>query len=185
MLMVNIMGVAPRARSNGAGHYDCPVADHYHDSSAVSPKPILLRDARRGDVPEIVALLADDQLGAGREGPADDAYFAAFDQIEADPRSRLLVADSDGRVVGTLQLTMLPGLSRQGMLRAQIEAVRVAADQRGQRLGRRMIEHATEIARGQGCGLVQLTSDKRRPDAIRFYESLGFTASHEGLKLPL
>ncbi|HEX3962296.1 MAG TPA: GNAT family N-acetyltransferase [Trebonia sp.] len=156
-----------------------------HGSSASSRESIVLREARREDVPEIVALLADDVLGAGREGPVDDAYFAAFEQIEADPSSRLLVAERDGRVAGTLQLTMVPGLSRHGMLRGQIEAVRVAADQRGQRLGRRMIEWAIEVARGQGCGLLQLTSDKQRPDAIRFYESLGFTASHEGLKLPL
>jgi GNAT superfamily N-acetyltransferase len=180
-----IIRVAPRARSNSAAHYDGPVADQFDGSSASSRESILLREARREDVPEIVALLADDLLGAGREGPVDDAYLAAFEQIAADPRSRLLVADRDGRVVGTLQLTMLPGLSRHGMLRGQIEAVRVAADQRGQRLGRRLIEWAIEVARGQGCGLVQLTSDKQRPDAIRFYESLGFTASHEGLKLPL
>lgn len=154
-------------------------------SPAANQVPIQLREARREDVPAIVALLADDLLGAGREGPLDDAYWAAFDQIAADPRSLLLVADQDGRVVGTLQLTMLSGLSRHGMLRAQIEAVRVASEQRGQRLGRRMIKWAIEEARAQGCGLVQLTSDKRRPDAIRFYESLGFTASHEGLKLPL
>jgi GNAT superfamily N-acetyltransferase len=147
--------------------------------------PARLRDARRADVPAIVALLADDTLGAGREGPLDDAYWTAWEQLEADPRSRLLVAEADGRVVGTLQLTLLPGLSRHGMLRAQIEAVRVSSDQRGQRLGRRLIEWAVEQARAQGCGLVQLTSDKRRADAIRFYESLGFTPSHEGLKLPL
>jgi GNAT superfamily N-acetyltransferase len=145
----------------------------------------LLREARREDVPEIVALLADDAIGAGREGPADDAYYAAFELIAADERNQLLVAEAGGVVVGTLQLTMIPGLSRHGMLRAQIEGVRVAAGQRGQGLGRRMIERAIEIARGQGCGLVQLTSDKRRPDAVRFYESLGFAASHEGLKLPL
>jgi GNAT superfamily N-acetyltransferase len=145
----------------------------------------LLREARREDVPEIVALLADDAIGAGREGQADDAYYAAFDLIAADERNQLLVAEAGGRIVGTLQLTMIPGLSRHGMLRAQIEGVRVASDQRGQGLGGRMIERAIEVARGQGCGLVQLTSDKRRPDAVRFYESLGFTASHEGLKLPL
>jgi GNAT superfamily N-acetyltransferase len=180
------MRVAPRARSNATDHYDDRVADQPPDSSAVNRAPlILLREARREDVREIVQLLADDVLGAGREGPVDDAYLTAFEQIEADPRNRLLVAERDGRVVGTLQLTMLPGLSRHGMLRGQIEAVRVAADQRGQRLGRRLIEWAIEVARGQGCGLVQLTSDKQRPDAIRFYESLGFTASHEGLKLPL
>jgi len=154
-------------------------------ADAAGGQSILLREARREDVPAIVALLADDLLGAGREGAADDAYFAAFGHIEADPRSRLLVVEADGRVVGTLQLTTLPGLSRRGMLRGQIEAVRVAAGQRGRRLGRRMIEWAIEEARTEGCGLVQLTSDKQRPDAVRFYESLGFTASHEGLKRPL
>jgi GNAT superfamily N-acetyltransferase len=145
----------------------------------------VLREARREDVPEIVALLADDAIGAGREGPADDAYYAAFDLIAADRRNQVLVAEAAGRVVGTLQLTMIPGLSRHGMLRAQIEGVRVADGQRGQGLGRRMIEHAIDLAREAGCGLVQLTSDKRRPDAVRFYQSLGFTASHEGLKLAL
>ena len=147
--------------------------------------PAVLREARREDVPEIVALLADDAIGAGREGPADDAYYAAFALIAADQRNQLLVAEVGGRIVGTLQLTMIPGLSRHGMLRAQIEGVRVSSDQRGQGLGGRMIEWAIEVARAQGCGLVQLTSDKRRPDAVRFYQSLGFTASHEGLKLPL
>jgi GNAT superfamily N-acetyltransferase len=146
----------------------------------------LLREARRADLPQIVALLADDPIGAGREGPAgDDAYDAAFDLIDADPRNQLLVAELDGRVVGILQLTMIPGLSRRGMLRGQIEGVRVAAGQRGHGLGRAMITHAIEVARAHGCGLVQLTSDKRRPDAVRFYQSLGFAASHEGLKLPL
>jgi GNAT superfamily N-acetyltransferase len=150
---------------------------------------VIFRDARRADVPEIVALLADDVLGAAREAPreggVDSAYWTAFDQITADPWNRLIVAELDGRIAGTLQLTFLPGLSRHGMLRAQIEAVRVARRQRGQGLGRAMIERAVEAARERGCGLVQLTSDKRRADAIRFYESLGFTASHEGLKLQL
>jgi GNAT superfamily N-acetyltransferase len=154
--------------------------------SAETAETALLREARREDVPEIVALLADDAIGAGREGgPADDAYYAAFELIAADQRNQLLVAEAGGRIVGTLQLTLIPGLSRHGMLRGQIEGVRVAAGQRGQGLGRRMIERAIEVARGQGCGLVQLTSDKRRPDAVRFYRSLGFTASHEGMKLPL
>lgn len=132
-----------------------------------------------------MALLADDVLGASREGQVDDAYLAAFEQIAADPRCRLVVAEADGRIAGTLQLTVLPGLSRNGMLRAQIEAVRVAAGERGRGLGRQMIGWAIEVSREQGCGLVQLTSDKRRRDAIRFYESLGFEASHEGLKLVL
>jgi GNAT superfamily N-acetyltransferase len=148
------------------------------------------RDARREDVPAIVALLADDVLGAQREAGldeagVDEAYLAAFEQVQSDPRSRLIVAEADGQVAGTLQLSLLPGLSRHGMLRAQIEAVRVAAPHRGQGLGRAMIEWAIGQAREHGCGLVQLTSDKRRHGAIRFYESLGFTASHEGLKLPL
>ena len=147
---------------------------------------VIFRDARRADLPAIVALLADDVLGAEREeAAADGAYQAAFEQVQADPRSRLIVAEADGQVAGTLQLSLLPGLSRHGMLRAQIEAVRVAASHRGQGLGQVMIKWAIGQARENGCGLVQLTSDKRRHDAIRFYESLGFTASHEGLKLPL
>jgi GNAT superfamily N-acetyltransferase len=146
---------------------------------------MIFRDARRSDVPEIVALLADDAIGAAREAGLDEAYWTAFDEITADPRSRLIVADSGGQVAGTLQLTILPGLSRHGMRRAQIEAVRVARGHRGQGLGRTMIDWALRAARDSGCGLVQLTSDKRRPDAIRFYESMGFTASHEGLKLDL
>jgi GNAT superfamily N-acetyltransferase len=166
--MTVIIRIAPRARSTGAAHYDGRVADQLPSPSTANREPVLLREARREDVPEIVALLADDVLGAGREGPADAAYLAAFDQIEADPRNRLLVAEADGRVVGTLQLTLLPGLSRHGMLRGQIEAVRVAAGQRGRRLGRQMIEWAVEEARAQGCGLLQLTSDKQRPDSGRF-----------------
>lgn len=151
---------------------------------------LFFRDARREDVPAIVALLGDDVLGASREADAgeadtDEAYRVAFEQIQSDPRSRLIVAEADGQVAGTLQLSLLPGLSRHGMLRAQIEGVRVAAPHRGQGLGRTMIEWAIGQARQHGCGLVQLTSDKRRHGAIRFYESLGFTASHEGLKLSL
>jgi GNAT superfamily N-acetyltransferase len=146
----------------------------------------IFRDARREDVPVIVALLADDAIGAERETAADDdAYLTAFAQLEADPRNRLIVAEEDGQIAGTLQLTLVPGLSRHGMLRAQIEAVRVAAPMRGRGLGRAMIEWAVGQARDEGCGLVQLTSDKRRQGAVRFYESLGFTASHEGLKLSL
>jgi ribosomal protein S18 acetylase RimI-like enzyme len=146
---------------------------------------VTFRDARREDVPAIVALLADDVIGGEREAAPDEAYQKAFEQVQSDPRSRLIVAEADGRVVGTLQLSMLPGLSRHGTLRAEIEGVRVATQHRSQGLGRTMIEWAVGQAREQGCGLVQLTSDKRRHDAIRFYKSLGFTASHEGLKLSL
>jgi GNAT superfamily N-acetyltransferase len=152
---------------------------------------VTFRDARRADVPRIVALLADDALGASREagssqgGELADAYLSAFEQVQASPGNRIIVAEADGQVVGTLQLTLIPGLSRQGMTRAQIEAVRVAASQRGHGLGHMMINWAIAQAREAGCGLVQLTSDKQRPGAIRFYESLGFSATHEGLKLGL
>lgn len=151
---------------------------------------VTFRDARREDVPAIVAMLADDFLGTEREGgaggPVDDAYWTAFEQIDAaGPRDRLIVAEAGGRIAGTLQLTLLAGLSRHGMLRAQIEAVRVASWTRGQGVGKRMISWAVGEARAAGCGLVQLTSDKRREDAIRFYGSLGFEPTHEGLKLPL
>ncbi|MCO5997545.1 GNAT family N-acetyltransferase [Actinoallomurus rhizosphaericola] len=148
------------------------------------PNDVIFRSATRNDVPAIVALLADDAIGAGREGDID-AYWAAFADIDADPRNHLIVADVDGDVAGTLQLTFIPGLSRKGTERAQIEAVRVGSAHRGRGLGHQMIEWAIGEARRRGCGLVQLTSDKRRGDAIRFYESLGFEATHEGMKLPL
>ena len=127
---------------------------------------VTFRDARREDVPAIVALLADDVLGAEREAAADEVYQAAFEQVQSDPRSRLVVAEAAGQVAGTLQLSMLPGLSRRGMLRAQIEGVRVAAPHRGHGLGRAMIEWTIGQARENGCGLVQLTSDKRRGNAL-------------------
>jgi GNAT superfamily N-acetyltransferase len=151
---------------------------------------VTFRDARREDVPAIVALVADDAISAARESAAganqqDEAYLTVFEQMQSDPRSRLIVAETDGQVVGTLQLNLLLGLSRHGMLRGQIEAVRIAAPYRGHGLGRAMVQWTIGQARADGCGLVQLTSDKRRHDAIRFYESLGFTASHEGLKLTL
>ncbi|WP_433179451.1 N-acetyltransferase family protein [Actinoallomurus sp. CA-150999] len=145
---------------------------------------VTFRIAIKDDVPAIVALLADDAIGAGREGDID-AYWTAFAAIDADPRNHLVVADIDGEVAGTLQLTFIPGLSRKGTERAQIEAVRVSSAHRGRGLGHQMIEWAIGEARRRGCGLVQLTSDKRRADAIRFYESLGFEATHEGMKLPL
>ncbi|HUN34277.1 MAG TPA: GNAT family N-acetyltransferase [Trebonia sp.] len=157
----------------------------------MTSQAVIFRDARRADVPQIVALLADDELGAGREavpghdGELADVYWTAFERVEASPNDRLIVAEADGQVAGVLQLTLIPGLSRQGMLRAQIESVRIGATQRGQGLGHSMIEWAIGQARAAGCGVVQLTSDKQRSGAIRFYESLGFTATHEGLKLPL
>ncbi len=149
----------------------------------------MFRKAHSGDLPAIIALLADDPLGAAREIAAerpDRAYLDAFAAIDADSNQLLAVAiDDDDRVIGCLQLSFIPGLSRTGMWRGQIESVRIAANHRGSGLGAAMIEWAVEQARARGCGLVQLASDKRRPDAIRFYEKLGFVASHEGLKLDL
>ncbi len=149
----------------------------------------MLRKAHSGDLPAIVALLADDPLGAAREIAAertDRAYLDAFAAIAADRNQLLAVAvDDDDTVIGCLQLSFIPGLSRTGMWRGQIESVRIAANHRGGGLGAAMIEWAVEQARARGCGLVQLTSDKRRPDAIRFYQKLGFVPSHEGLKLDL
>jgi len=156
---------------------------------ATEPSPVLLRLARRDDVPAIVGLLAADQLGAGRDGVHDaadlQAYEEAFRAIDADPAHLLLVAESGGAVVGTMQLSFLPGLARRGAMRAQIEAVRVAGGARGSGLGAAMMRWAIEEAGRRGCGLVQLTSDKSRTGAHRFYERLGFVASHEGMKLRL
>ncbi|MEE1837376.1 GNAT family N-acetyltransferase [Streptomyces sp. SP17KL33] len=145
-----------------------------------------IRPATEDDVPEIVAMLADDPLGAQRESPDDLApYLAALERLSGDPHQHVVVAVRQGRVVGTLQLTIVPGLSRRGSTRAIIEGVRVHADERGSGLGSRLIEWAIESSRAQGCQLVQLTSDATRTDAHRFYERLGFEASHVGFKLPL
>lgn len=145
-----------------------------------------IRRAVAQDVPAIVALLADDPLGAQRESPDDLApYIAAFERLAADPHQHPIVAVRDGQVVGTLQLTIIPGLSRRGTTRSIIEAVRIHADERGSGLGTRLIEWAVEESRGLGCQLVQLTSDATRTDAHRFYERLGFEPSHIGFKLTL
>jgi GNAT superfamily N-acetyltransferase len=146
---------------------------------------LAFRAATRADLPAIVEMLADDSLGATRESADHPGYAAAFDQIDADPRNALIVADRAGEVVGTMQLTYIPGLSHRGAERLQIEAVRIRTDQRGRGMGREMIQWAVDQARARGCRLVQLTTNKRRVDAHRFYASLGFTASHEGMKLLL
>jgi len=151
-------------------------------------KAVVFRRARSEDLPAIVALLADDPIGRGREsaGPQlDSCYTEAFAAIERDPNQLLAVAERDNRVVGVLQLSFLPGLTRRGRWRGQIEGVRMAAGERGSGTGRLMIEWAIEECRRRGCGLVQLTSDERRPDAHRFYEALGFRATHRGYKLAL
>ncbi len=154
-----------------------------------APVPVVLRRAVPADVTAIVGLIAADQLGAGRDGVRDAtdraAYDAAFAAIDADPAQLLVVAEAAGRVVGTLQLTFIPGLARRGALRAQIEAVRVADGFRGAGLGSAMLRWAIDEARRHGCALVQLTSDKSRADAQRLYQRLGFVASHQGMKLAL
>ncbi|KDR62677.1 GNAT family acetyltransferase [Streptomyces wadayamensis] len=134
----------------------------------------------------IVAMLADDPLGATRESPDDlTPYLAAHTRLAADPNQHLVVAERAGKVVGTLQLTLIPGLSRRAATRSLIEGVRVHADERGSGLGTLLIEWAVETSRAEGCQLVQLTSDATREDAHRFYERLGFVASHVGFKLQL
>jgi GNAT superfamily N-acetyltransferase len=150
---------------------------------------VTLRTARRDDLTALVAILTDDTLGATRDGVRDAAdlaaYAAAFEAIDADPAHLLVVAELADQLAGTMQLSFLPGLARRGALRAQIEAVRVAQRSRGSGLGAVMIGWAVDEARRRGCALVQLTTDKTRADAHRFYARLGFTASHEGMKLAL
>lgn len=147
-----------------------------------------LRRANRADLAAIIQLLADDDLGKAREivqDPPHESYLSAFDAIAADPNQMMMVADSDGQIVGCLQLTFIPGLSRKGMWRGQIESVRVAGSHRGMGLGRTMFDWAINQCRERGCGLVQLSTDKTRSRAHAFYAALGFEASHEGMKLKL
>ncbi|MFJ7075253.1 GNAT family N-acetyltransferase [Streptomyces sp. NPDC098781] len=145
-----------------------------------------IRPAVTDDIPAIVGMLADDPLGARRESPDDlTPYLAAFERLSSDPNQHMVVAAREGRVIGTLQLTVIPGLSRRGATRSIIESVRIHADERGSGLGTQLIEWAIDESRRLDCQLVQLTSDMSRTDARRFYERLGFTASHVGFKLEL
>ncbi|HEY9369855.1 GNAT family N-acetyltransferase [Streptomyces sp.] len=145
-----------------------------------------IRPALRTDIPAVVAMLADDPLGARRESPEDLApYEAALERLAGDPNQHVVVAVRAGRVVGTLQLTIIPGLSRRGATRSIVEGVRIHADERGSGLGTQLMEWAIDESRRQDCQLVQLTSDATRTDARRFYERLGFEASHVGFKMAL
>jgi GNAT superfamily N-acetyltransferase len=145
-----------------------------------------IRRARREDIGAIVRMLADDQLGAARDDPRDlEPYLHAFEQIDADPNQLLVVVTFDDEAVGTLQLTVIPGLARRGALRGQVEAVRIHADHRGSGLGADLMRWAIDESRRRGCALVQLTSDVSRTAAHRFYERLGFVPSHTGFKLKL
>lgn len=145
-----------------------------------------LREARRDEVPLIVAMLLDDHLGKGREDLSDmTPYLKAFDAIEADPFNTQYVWDENGEVLGCLQLTVIPGISQQGAWRAQIEGVRVSGAKRGTGIGHKMMQAIMAIARERGCVQMQLTTNKVRHDAQRFYETLGFEKSHEGMKAKL
>jgi GNAT superfamily N-acetyltransferase len=157
-------------------------------AGGVTTGSVTFRRATADDLRAVVALLADDPLGRERENPGtrlDISYRDAFAAIERDPNQLLAVAERGAQVIGVLQLSFIPGLTRRGMWRGQIEGVRVAAEERGSGVGRAMLEWAVGECRKRGCGLVQLTSDKRRSDAHGFYEALGFEATHQGYKLSL
>ena len=149
---------------------------------------LTFRLAKRSDLPEIVRLLADDELGRQREryeNPLPDSYYAAFEQIDGSPYFELMVAEMDGRIVGTFHLIFIPSVSFQGGLRAQVESVRVDVPLRSQGIGKQMMEWAIERARQRGAHVVQLTTHNARVDAHRFYERLGFKGSHLGMKISL
>lgn len=149
---------------------------------------VLYRGARENDLPELVALLADDALGSQREdtgNPINQRYLEAFRHIQGDPNNELVVVEDSGRILGMMQLTFIPYLTHTGSWRCLIEGVRIHSNFRGRGLGEQMFRWAFARAREKGCSMVQLTSDKQRPDALRFYEKLGFVASHEGFKLRL
>jgi ribosomal protein S18 acetylase RimI-like enzyme len=148
--------------------------------------PVTIRSARRDDVEAIVAMLADDPLGAARErieDPLPASYFRAFDRLDRDPNIQLVVAEEEGVVVGCLQLCILPGLSSQGASRALIEDVRVASSRRGRRIGEQLVGWAVSEARGKGCAPLELLTHHTRTDAQRFYERLGFHRSHVGMTM--
>jgi ribosomal protein S18 acetylase RimI-like enzyme len=151
-------------------------------------KKNIYRPARFEDLPAIVKMLADDPLGAQRETytiPLPFSYKLAFATIAADPNNELIVAEADSKVAGVLQVTFIPNLTYEGRWRALIEGVRVSKSHRSSGIGRGLIESAVDLAKERGCLMVQLTTDKSRPEALRFYEKLGFTASHEGMKMKL
>lgn len=149
---------------------------------------IKFRNARLKDVEKIVEMLADDKLGSERErfeSPLPASYYDAFSAIDSDPNNELILACLDEEIVGVQQVTFTPYLTYQGGWRATIEGVRTASSVRGQGIGSQLISYAIERAKVRGCHLVQLTTDKKRPEALHFYEQLGFSATHEGMKLKL
>ncbi|MBB5514637.1 GNAT superfamily N-acetyltransferase [Rubricella aquisinus] len=149
---------------------------------------VTFRDASEGDLPALVAMLADDDLGAGREdtsAPLNPAYLDAFLAIDRSPDQLIIVADTEAGIVGSYQLSFLPGLAYQGAWRGQIESVRVARPYRGQGYGSQMIEHALPLCRARGCKILQLSAHLDRTDAHRFYERIGFIRTHASFKLAL
>ena len=153
----------------------------------IADKPVF-RDANAEDIPGIIRMLADDPLGQQRENPDEplqDSYYTAYQHIQDDPNNSLIVAVAEQQVIAVMQLTFIPNLTYQGSWRALIEGVRVAAGQRARGIGKRLLEYAIERARQRGCRLLQLTTDRQRPQALAFYQRLGFSDSHHGLKLQL
>jgi ribosomal protein S18 acetylase RimI-like enzyme len=150
---------------------------------------MIFRTATQKDLPTIIKMIAQDKLGKLRENyqlPLPEKYIQAFKNIQSDPNQNLIVLEDDSQeVIGTLQLTFIQYLTYQGGIRAQIEAVRIKSDQRGKGIGEKMFIWAINRAKEKGAHVVQLTTDKKRPEALRFYEKLGFMASHEGMKLHL
>lgn len=151
-------------------------------------KSLVYRQAQQQDIPDLLKMLMDDELGKLREdvlNPANECYLSAFEQISRDPNNELTVALQGPKIVGMLQLTFIPYLTHIGSWRCLIEGVRIHNSHRGQGLGTRLFKWAIQRAEARGCAIVQLTSDKQRHDALRFYQNLGFEASHEGFKLRL
>ena len=149
---------------------------------------LIFRRATRADLDAIVAMLVDDPIGATREDasrPLNARYIAGFEAVDRDPNQFMAVLEDGGEVIGSLLITFIPSIARLGMWRGQIEGVRILKSRRGEGLGRRMFDWAIAECRQRGCQLVQLTMDKTRTDSFKFYEALGFKASHEGFKLDL
>lgn len=149
---------------------------------------LTIREATKKDVPSIVRLLADDQLGKNREstdGELPQEYYEAYEKIHADQNQELIVVERQGEIIGTLQLSFIPYLTHRGSLRAQIEGVRIRSDMRSLGIGKKMIQWAIDRAKERGAHMLQLTTDNRRTGAIAFYEEMGFKATHQGMKLIL
>ena len=149
---------------------------------------LTFREAVEKDLPFMVEMLADDELGSQREdtsNPLNPSYLSAFKNIVADPNNELIVVEKEGNIIGMLQLTFIPYLTHKGSWRCLVEGVRIHKSFRGDGIGTRVFEWVIQYARGKGVSILQLTSDKQRPDSIRFYEDLGFKSTHEGLKLKL